>query len=79
LFTPTQLSWLSAAYAELGQFNDARRCIGEAMSAIETSRESWYEAEINRMAGEIGLLEPKPDTAKAEAYFEKALNIAKSF
>ena len=78
LFVPTQLSWLSAAYAELGQFNDAGHCIGEAMSAIETSRESWYEAEINRMAGEIGLLEPKPDTAKAEAYFEKALTVART-
>jgi hypothetical protein len=33
-FTPTQLSWLSAAYAELVQFDDARRCIGEAMTAV---------------------------------------------
>jgi predicted ATPase len=78
LFVPTQLSWLSAAYAELGQFSDAWRCIGEAMTAIETSRESWYEAEINRLAGEIAVKSPERDRVKAEAYFESALNVARA-
>ena len=65
------------AHAELGQFDDAWRCIGEAMSAIETTKERWCEAEINRMAGEIALKSPEPDAAKAEAYFERALAVAR--
>jgi hypothetical protein len=39
----------------LGQFDDAWRSIGEAMSAMETTKESWCEAEVYRTAGEIAL------------------------
>jgi len=67
---------LARAYAELGKFNDAQRCIGEAMTAVETTKERWCEAEINRVAGEIALKSPEPDAAKAEAYFERALSVA---
>ena len=66
---PWYLSILSCAYSELGQFDDAWRCIGEAMTAVETTKESWCEAEVHRMAGEITLLAPGPDAAKAETYF----------
>jgi predicted ATPase len=60
---------------ELGQFDDAWRCVGEAITAVETTKERWFEAEINRMAGEIALKSPQPDTAKAEADFEQALAV----
>jgi predicted ATPase len=68
---------LARAYAELGQFDDAWRSIGDAMKAVETTKESWYEAEVNRMAGEIALKSPVPDAVKAEAYFERALVVAR--
>ena len=77
LFTPMYLSNLAKAYAELGEFNYAWRCIGEAMSTIETTKERWFEAEANRLAGEIALVSPEPDAAKAEAYFERALAVAR--
>ena len=51
--------------------------IHEAMTAVKTAKESWCEAEINRIAGEIALLGTKPDLAKAEAYFASALEIAR--
>ena len=53
------------------------RCIGEAMTAVETTKERWCEAEVNRIAGEIALKSPEPDAAKAEAYFERALAVAR--
>ena len=68
---------LARAYAELGQFDDAWRCIGEAMTAVETTKERWCEAEVHRIAGEIALKSPEPDAAKAEAYFERALAVAR--
>ena len=71
------LSYLARAHAELGQFDDAWRCIDEAMTAIETTKEKWCEAEVHRMAGEIALKSPQPDAAKAEAYFERALAVAR--
>jgi predicted ATPase len=74
---PLWLSYLTRAYAELGQFDDASRCIDEATAAIKTTKESWYEAEVNRVGGEIALMSPERDAAKAEAYFDRALVIAR--
>jgi predicted ATPase len=44
---------------------------------VQTTSESWYEAEVNRIAGEIALLSPQPDAAKAQGYFERALVVAR--
>jgi predicted ATPase/class 3 adenylate cyclase len=76
-FLPWYLSVLSCAYSELGQFDEARRCIAEAISAVETTEERWCEAEVNRIAGEIALKLPERDAAKAEAYFDRALSVAR--
>ena len=78
VFMPLFLSNLARAYAELGQFDDAWRRIGEAMTAVETTKETWFEAELHRTAGEIALKSPQPDAAKAEAYFERALAVARA-
>ena len=77
MWMPLWLSYLTKDYAELGQFDDAWRCIGEAMTTVETTKEKWCEAEIHRTAGEIALMSPAPDTAKAKAYFERALAVAR--
>ena len=77
LFIPWYLSRLAAASADLGKFNDAWRCIHEAMTAVETNKETWHEAGVNRIAGEIALKSPQPDTVKAEAYFGRALAVAR--
>jgi len=77
VWVPLYLSYLAMAYAEVGQINDARRCIDEAMTAMEATNERWYEADIHRIAGEIALISPKPNGAKAEAYFAHALAVAR--
>jgi predicted ATPase len=76
-WVPWHLSFFASTYAELGQFDDAWRCIGEAMTAVETTKERWSEAEINRIAGKIALKSPELDVAKAEAYFERALAVSR--
>ena len=45
---------------------------------METTKERWSEAEINRVAGEIALKSPGPDATKAQAYFERALTVARA-
>jgi predicted ATPase len=77
-YIPTQLSHLGRAYADLGQFDDAWRCVGEALTALQATKERWYEAEVNRIAGELALQSPEPDAGKAETYFERALAIARA-
>jgi tetratricopeptide (TPR) repeat protein len=78
MYLPSWLSNLAGAHADLGQLDEAWRCIGEAMSTIETTKERWFEAEVNRIAGEIVLKAPTADAAKAEAYFERALAVARA-
>jgi predicted ATPase len=75
---PVYLSYLTKAYAELGQFDDASRCLGEAMAAVQITKETSWEVDLHRIGGEIALLSPERDAAKAQAYFERALKIARA-
>jgi predicted ATPase len=77
IWMPLWLSFLASAYAELGQIDDAWRCIGEAMTTVETTKERWFEAEVLRLAGETALMGSQPDAARAEEYFDRALNVAR--
>jgi predicted ATPase len=78
LLVPTHLSYLARAYGELDQFDDAWRCIDEGMAAVEKTRETWGEADLHRIAGKLALISRQPDAAKAEAYFDRALAIARA-
>jgi predicted ATPase len=77
LWMTMYLPHLARAYAGSGQFDDAWRCISEAGTLIETTKERWWEAEVQRTAGEIALKSPERDTAKAQAYFDRALAVAR--
>jgi predicted ATPase len=78
LWTPCYMSDLAQAHAGLGRVDEARAWIREAMTAVQASGATWSEAEIYRVAGEIALLAPEPDAAKAEACFEHALSLART-
>jgi class 3 adenylate cyclase/predicted ATPase len=77
VWMPLFLSYLAKAHAALDQFEDAWRCIDGALTAVETTKERWYEADIHRTAGELALLSPQPDATKAEVCFERALAVAR--
>jgi class 3 adenylate cyclase/predicted ATPase len=74
---PRWLSYLAIAHANLGQIDDAWRSIGEAINTIETTKERWFEAETNRIAGEIALRSPAPHATKAQEHFARALAVAR--
>ena len=71
------LAFLARAYARSDQFDSAWRCIHEAMTAAETTKERWGEAEVHRAAGEVELMSPQADTTRAEQYFKRALTVAR--
>ena len=77
LFVSSSLLYLARAYAGLDQFHDAWRCVDEAMTLIETTKETWCEAEVNRIAGEISLTSQERNEGKAEAYFERSLEVSR--
>jgi predicted ATPase len=48
------------------------------MTTLETTKETWFEAEVHRMAGKITLKMPERNAARAQAYFERALSVARA-
>jgi predicted ATPase len=77
MLLPMRLATLANAHAGAGQFDHAWHSIGEALATIEATKERWYEAEVNRIAGEIVLQTPIQVAARAETYFERALAVAR--
>jgi predicted ATPase len=75
-FTPWYRAYLAKAHAELGQFDEAWRNVHEAITAIENSNETWWEADVNRIAGEIAR-KAEADALKVEKYLERALAVAR--
>jgi predicted ATPase len=64
------------AHAKISEFDAAWHNIGEAMSMVEQTKQTWCEAEVHRTAGEIALMSTS-DRAKAQDCFERALTIAR--
>ena len=61
--------FLAQAYAQLGKSDDALRCVGEAMHAVQTTKETMFEAEVYRMAGEIALMSPRAGCGESGRVF----------
>ena len=77
VWTPFRLSCLATAQARLGRSEDALCSIEEAIAVLETTNERWCEAEVHRTVGEIALLMPEPDWARAEACFKRAIAVSR--
>ena len=56
---------------------DKLRSHSKSQNHCAALEERWYEAEFNRIAGEIALKSRAPDPEKAEAYFDRALAVAR--
>jgi hypothetical protein len=58
---PLYLTLLAEACMEVGQRHDAWHYVDEAIAAVDIGKETLFEAEVNRMAGELALRSTKPD------------------
>ena len=73
---PYCLALLAEAHAQSGQAEEGLAVVAEALEAVETTGERFYEAELHRLRG--ALLLPSPtQRAAAEACFHQALHIAR--
>jgi predicted ATPase len=77
VFAPIMLSYLAMAHLSLKNVNDASQCIGEAIKAVKQTKEAFWDAECNRISGQILLSAAQPDIEKAEAQFTQAVAIAR--
>jgi predicted ATPase len=77
MWEPLLMSYLAKSHAELGQFDDAWRCIGEATTSLETAKEKFFEAEVYRISGEIERATREPDSVQVQASFKHSLAVAR--
>ena len=77
LHVPWYFINLARAFADLFELDEALRSINDAMTSSEATGEKWCDPEVYRVAGEVILRAPQSDATKAEAYFERALAIAR--
>lgn len=74
---PWYLSCMTRAYIQLGRTDEARRCMDDAMGAMQTTKETWQELELHCIAGDLALMSSKTDVAKAQVHFDQALAVAR--
>ncbi len=74
---PIFISWQAETYAALGETDRALTSIDRALALVKRSGESWAEAELFRIKGEILCTDDAPGAAEAEVCFRKAIEIAR--
>jgi predicted ATPase len=62
--------------AHLGHPEDGLQALTEAYTPVEQHKERWREAEICRLRGVILLWQPETPQAEAEAWLQRALDVA---
>ncbi|MDZ7345075.1 MAG: AAA family ATPase, partial [candidate division KSB1 bacterium] len=77
LWQTQQLGMLAEAHAALGQIQDGLAAVNEALMAVDKSEERYYEAELNRLKGELLLMQTAPEENQAEICFLQARQIAR--
>jgi predicted ATPase len=68
---------LAEVYAHLGYLEDGLQTLTEAHTLVEQHEERWWEAEVHRLRGVLLLQQRLPQQKEAEAYFHKALTVAR--
>jgi class 3 adenylate cyclase/predicted ATPase len=77
----TNVPYLCTLLAEvcerLGHTADGLQALAEAHTLVEQYDERWWEAEVCRLRGVLLLRQPGTPQAEAEAYFQRALDVAR--
>jgi adenylate cyclase len=84
IMLPYFMGLLAHVHGVMGQETEGLQLVDEALGAVQHSGECWWEAELNRLKGELSLSQAPSQGAVsdrdkvAEEYFNKALHIASS-
>ena len=74
---PHLMTPLIEAYKKIEQPEEGLTTLAEAQALVENTGERYYEAELQRLKGELMLAQSPDDATEAEACFHKALEIAR--
>ena len=75
---PQWLALLAEARLATGRIEEGLSAVREALAEVEETAARYYEAELNRLEGELLLASNEPDESRAEASFRKAIAIARA-
>jgi predicted ATPase len=68
---------LAEVSAHLGHTEDGLQALAEAHTLMEQHEERWWEAEVHRLRGVLLLRQPGTPQAEAEAWLQRALDVAR--
>jgi predicted ATPase len=73
------LALLAEVYGQKGQTDEGLCIVAEALTGVQSGRECWWEAELQRLRGKLLLVQAdtKQQIAEAEQCFQQALAIAR--
>jgi predicted ATPase len=71
------LALLAEACLGTGEFEEGLSVVREGLIETEETEARYYEAELNRLQGELLLAAKEPDERRTEASFRKAIAIAR--
>ena len=74
---PYYWALLAEVYGHVGQATEGRTLVAHAFAHIAATGESWYEAELHRLTGELLLAQSRDQHAAAHACFQQALAVAR--
>jgi predicted ATPase len=77
LLRPYYLCLLAEVHATPSMASEGLRLVAEALSVVQSSGERNFEAELNRVHGELLLANPAADASGAELSFRRALAIGR--
>src|SRR5215471_6367776 len=76
---PYYLAVLAEVYRQCGHTEDGLTMLTEALEAVRTTGECWWEAELYRLRGELlGQQGTGQKWVEAEACFQQALKVART-
>jgi predicted ATPase len=74
---PYFLALLAEAYAEVGQPEEGLTVLVEALAIVDNTGQRYWEAELQRLKGELLLMQQGKKAGEAEECFRKALDTAR--
>jgi predicted ATPase len=77
LHVPYYCTVLADACAHLGYVADGLQALAEAHTLVEQHADHWWEAEVYRLRGVLLLRQPGTPQAEAEAWLQRALDVAR--
>jgi adenylate cyclase len=77
LARPLHLAMMAEAYGQGGKPAEGHTLLAEALAAMHSTSERWWEAELYRLKGELLLAQSSDHAAAAETCFGQALDVAR--